>query len=106
MKRIWFKPDCVEWIREGRKTTTFRKNKKEGIYQVVKGSWFKPERVGLVIKLIPIGQTDAKTVIERHFHEEGFNSPWHFERWLRENNLDLPEVGFLHKIEVLGGIRP
>lgn len=30
-KRIWFDPDCVGWLLNGKKTTTFRARKHEGV---------------------------------------------------------------------------
>jgi len=46
MKMIRFKPDCREWIKQGIKTTTFRRTKKQGIYEIVEGSWYHPKRLG------------------------------------------------------------
>ena len=104
-KRIWFKPDCVEWIVKGIKTTTFRRRRHEGIYEVVRGSWFKPEPVGLTLKLTPIKQMDFLDCINAHFETEGdFDCQADFEAWLNKVGLDYQKderLGWLHKIEVV-----
>jgi len=103
MKRIWFKPDCVKWILEGKKTTTFRSKKHEGEYEIVKGSRFKAEGLGIFLKLtpekLPIKDENAVAI---HFRTEGdFKSPGDFMEWLITNKLQLPEWGYLHKIDVI-----
>jgi len=101
MKRIWFKEDCIKWIAEGKKTTTFRKTKHEGEYVVVHGSRYKPKRTGLKIILKPLYYIDRDTVIGREYDKEGdFKTPEEFRQWLKKNNLNLPACGWLHKIEV------
>lgn len=103
-KRIWFKPDCVRWIREGKKTTTFRKTKHEGIYQVVRGSWFKAEPVGLRVRLTLIVEMPFEQVISLHYGTEGdFETPLEFADWLSMVGLKYrtEQLGWLHNIEVI-----
>jgi len=101
---IRFKPDCREWIKKGIKTTTFRRNKKQGVYEIVEGSWYHPKRLGIFIRLIPLfPKMTSVDVIRRHFMTEGdFKSPEEFLEWLKKNKLELPEEGWLHHIEYLG----
>ena len=102
--RIWFKPDCVRWIEEGKKTTTFRRRKHEGIYEVMKGSWFLARGVGLKVRLIPIAALAFGEVIANHFESEGdFEDSNEFAMWLKRVGLakKLPLVGWLHRIEIV-----
>jgi hypothetical protein len=102
MKRIWFKPDCRRWIIEGKKTRTFRKGRKFGLYEVVEGSWYKPKPTGLKVMLKPLFYTHRDTVMNREFDKEGdFKTPEEFMKWLKNNRLNLPEWGWLHEIEKL-----
>lgn len=99
-KRIWFKPDCVRWINEKKKSTTFRSRRHEGIYDVVRGSWFKPEKVGLTLRLTPIAHVSSSTVIKEHFASEGpFRTSDEFIEWLKRVRLydKFPEFGWLHR---------
>ena len=105
MRMIRFKRDCLDWIKQGIKTTTYRKNKKHGIYELVEGSRFHPKRLGIYILLIPIEKTTVTDVILNHYGSEGdFKSPREFREWLKKNRLELPETGWLHRIEYLGAI--
>lgn len=105
MKRIWFKPDCVRWIREGKKTTTFRKTRHEGTYKVVKGPRFKAVPIGLNIKLTPIDEMAFSVVVNSYFITEGnFKSSNEFVDWLDYVGIlyHHEQLGWLHQIEVLG----
>lgn len=100
MKRMWFRPDCVKWILEGKKTTTFRKRQHSGEYEIVEGSWFKPRRLGIFLKLTP--QELPTQSFNIPFDREGdFETREDFYAWLEKNKLELPSVGYLHKIEVI-----
>ncbi len=102
MRRIWFKPDCVEWIRAGKKTTTFRARQHNGRYEIVHGSRFKPNNTGMIIRLTPIKETDQAHVLAKHFKTEGdFKTIQEFRDWLAEVHLYLPATGWLHSIELL-----
>jgi len=102
MKMIRFRPDCREWIKKGLKTTTFRRTKKQGIYEIVEGLWYHPKHLGIIIKLTPINKTTANKVILYDYRTEGnFNSPEEFIEWLKKNKLELPETGlfiYLHEM--------
>lgn len=104
MKRIWFKSSSVRWIEEGKKTTTFRTNRKEGLYEVVRGSWFNPIPVGLTVQLTPTKKISFSEVIEKYYATEGdFKSPSEFIVWLKEQKLfdkynDMD--GWLHNIKI------
>ncbi len=107
-KRIWFKPDCIKWIREGKKTTTFRRGRHEGIYEIVQGSRFKAKGLGIFLKLsVAFCDGNAwplrrENVIRFSYDTEGdFHSPQDFESWLKQNKLELPEIGYLHSIELI-----
>ena len=109
-KRIWFKPDCVKWILEGKKTTTFRSRRHEGLYEIDIGSRFKPKPTegpnavgsGIRLRLTPIQTTTASDCITEHYKTEGsFNDSYAFQYWLNKNKLNLPNFGWLHKIEIL-----
>lgn len=105
MKMIRFKPECREWIRRGIKTTTFRRARKQGIYEVVEGSWFHPKRLGMFVKLSPIRRMTKTEVLLYHFQTEGdFQSSEQFMEWLVKTRLweKLPNEGWLHRIEYLG----
>jgi len=102
MKHIRFKPDCREWIKRGVKTTTFRKTKRNGIYEIVEGSWYHPRRLGIFIKCTPIKHTTSEDVVFNHYMTEGdFKDPIEFLAWLRRNNLELPDEGWLNRVEFL-----
>ena len=108
MRRIWFKPDCIKWIRDGKKTTTFRLKKHDGVYEIVKGSWFKPEKLGIRVKLTPLCHATLADVIDFRFDTEGdFHNSDEFLDWLKDVGLwkKYPHLasGWLHKIEVLEG---
>lgn len=107
MKRIWFKSDCVEWIRKGKKITTWRSRKHLGEYQVVQGSWFKPIPIKpeLTVMLYPTSDDKIrlKTLIKFGYKLEGdFHSPREFKDWLIKNKIYKEgAVGWLHRITVL-----
>jgi len=103
MKMIRFKPDCRDWIKRGIKTTTFRRTRKQGVYEIVEGSWYHPRRLGMYVRLTPITKMNTNTVIFFHYTTEGdFKSPEEFLEWLKKNKLELPELGWLHHVEYLG----
>lgn len=98
---IRFKPDGVKWILEGKKTTTFRKNQQKGMFEIVQGSWFKPIHTGIMLRLNPIYLASSVNVVLNHYKTEGnFKSSNAFKEWLHINKLTLPDVGWLHRIEV------
>lgn len=100
MKRVWIKPDGRKWIREGKKTTTFRKNRHQGTYEIVEGSWYKAVSVGMILKLSPLCRISKTELINDHFLSEGdFKTPKDFSNWLKVNKLNLPDFGWLHRIE-------
>ena len=102
-KRIWFKPDCVKWIVEGKKTTTFRSRRHEGLYEIDLGSRFKPKPSGIRLRLTPIEETDVFDLVAENYATEGnFNGPQDFQAWLDKVGLTgKMGLGWLHKIEVL-----
>ncbi len=108
MKRIWFKKDCIKWIIEGKKITTFRSRKHIGEYEIVQGSRFKAKGLGIFLKL-SVPMNDGKPmlfkreqIIDHWYDTEGdFQNSEQFTQWLDENKLVLPEVGYLCGIEVI-----
>jgi len=101
VRPIWFKPFMVEQLRGGRKWTTFRTRRHEGTYQVVRGSWFKPVEVGLVVELTPMFQTTANEVIFSYYLSEGFTDPQSFLAWVRREKLTLGVSGWLHRVKIV-----
>jgi len=102
-KRIRFKDDCIKWILEGKKTTTFRATRRNGLYEIVKGGWFHPEGTGIFIQMEPIEYISKVQLIMQHYHTEGdFSSPEEFMSWLKSVGLydHLPPAGWLNKIEL------
>ena len=102
VKSIRFKPDCREWIKQGVKTTTFRKTRRNGLYEIVEGGWYHPRHLGIFVKCKPIKETSSEDVVFNHYRSEGdFKDPVEFLAWLLRNNLELPEKGWLNKVEFL-----
>lgn len=102
MKGIRFKPDCREWIKQGIKTTTFRKTRRNGLYEVVEGDIFHPKGLGIFIECKPIVRMHRNDVILYHYQLEGdFDSPEAFMAWLKANKLELPEWGWLNHIKYI-----
>lgn len=106
MKRIWFKEDCIEWIRTGKKTTTFRTRRHDGDYVVVRGSRYKALPVSplLIISLRPVNQYPS-TLLPKFFRSEGdFKTRKEFEDWLRKNKLYQDNRWlWQHKIKIVRG---
>jgi len=103
-KRIWFKSDCIDWIRSGKKTTTWRSQKHNGEYIIVKGSRFKavPIKPKLIIKLTPFTELNEADILAFWNTEGGFENEDEFDNWLTVNHLcNNAKNGWLHKIEVL-----
>ena len=104
MKGIRFKPEMIQWIQEGKKSTTFRKTRRTGFYQIVKGSWFKPESLGILIHCYPLTRIPKEFLIKACYDFEGdFNSPEEFIEWLKKNKLykKLPEKGWLNLVRFI-----
>ena len=102
MKVIRFKPDCREWIKQGVKTTTFRKNRRNGFYEIVEGGWHHPRHLGIFVECKPIKETTSEDVVFNHYQSEGdFRDPVEFLAWLLRNNLELPEKGWLNKVDFI-----
>jgi len=99
MKRIWMKPDGIRWLLQKKKTTTFRENKHIGMHDIVRGSWYNTERVGVIIELVPSLHCASDIIIYNKYSTEGdFKNPDEFIAWLKANKLTLPEFGWLHEI--------
>ena len=104
MRGIRFKNDCIKWIREGIKKTTYRKTRRNGEYEIVKGSWFKPERLGMFVRCKPILEINSIVLVSWFWWLEGdFKSTHEFQEWLIKNKLfkKLPIVGWLNSVEYL-----
>jgi len=109
MKVIRFKLDCQTWMRQGKKTTTFRKNKKNGVHEIIEGDWYHPKHLGMFVKLTPLFQCPYTFVLYNHYRTEGdFESADQFEEWLRKvglwktfASLSTPP-GWLMQVEYLG----
>lgn len=51
MRRLFMRDEYIVWTKEGLKTATTRlKAKPFGQYELVSGSWFKPEKSGVKIE--------------------------------------------------------
>lgn len=107
MRKIWFKKDCTEWIKNGKKTTTFRHRKHVGEYEVVEGSRFKNKPIGLQVRLTPIREIAAGSdefIKECYATEGDFKTPDEFTAWLKANRLYdkySGAQGWLHEISVI-----
>ena len=107
MKGIRFKPDMIKWIQEGIKVTTFRRTRRDGLYQIVKGSWFKPVGLGIYVECKPLFKVTKYMLINHYYMKEGdFKTPGEFITWLRENNLleKLPYKGWLNSVEQIKNV--
>lgn len=106
MAYIRFKPDCVKWILEGSKKTTFRFRRYDGVYELAGGSLFNPKPLGVFFILKPIKRIPAYEVIEEHYSTEGpFSSREEFVDWLRRSRLlkrfQTDKLGWLHSVKAL-----
>ena len=104
MKNIWFKPDCIDWIRMGKKTTTWRTKKHDGEYVVVKGSWFKsiPIEPKLIVRLSEPRQISIDELVRKYWILESPLNKQKFKDWLIKNKLYQPEkIGWIHRIEIM-----
>jgi len=106
LKGIRFKPDAILWILKGKKSTTFRFRRYNGIYTIVYGSWFDPKSLGIEVRLTPIKRIKARDVIEHHWRTEGdFNFKEDFVAWLMAKGMyerfDTDKLGWLHKVELV-----
>jgi len=103
MKGIRFKPDMIKWIQEGIKSTTFRRTRRDGLYQIVKGSWYKPVGLGIFVYCKPLSRITRPELILKWYSTEGdFKTPEEFVEWLQKNKLykKLPEKGWLNKVDL------
>ena len=102
LRGIRLRPDCRRWLLEGTKTTTFRATPRQGFYELVEGSWFKPKHLGIVVECTPIIWTTDLAVIQHHYGTEGpFKSPDEVRKWLKDNKLTLPHKGWLISVKVV-----
>lgn len=102
LRGIRFQNDTLKWLLEGVKTTTFRKNPRKGLYEVIKGGFFTQKRLGIIVECVPIMHTSAENVIEHHYQTEGdFKSPEEFRNWLKRQKLPLPKEGCLIAVKVV-----
>lgn len=105
MKGIRFKQDCRTWIALGKKTTTFRKTRRNGLYELIEGSWYKPKPLGIYFEMKPLAKITKEELIEKWYSTEGdFDSPEEFIEWLKQNKLykKLPEEGWLNLVKIEG----
>jgi len=87
---------------EGKKTTTFRGKRKEGVYEIVEGSWYRPKPTGMKVRLTALQRISRAELISSHYKTEGdFSKSQDFERWLKREKLRLPEFGWLHRVELV-----
>lgn len=106
MRRIRFKPELIEKIRQGRKSMTFRETEKpKGMYIVEEGG--KPYYIhvdsGIRIRIVssfPVSNTYE--YIKNCYEPEGFSSPQEFEDYLRKlYKGKIPPAGYGHRFEVV-----
>jgi uncharacterized protein YqfB (UPF0267 family) len=105
--RIWFKEDMKRALLAGKKTTTTRyKQHKNGLYLAVTGSYYDAKPFA-VIQIVSSEAMTWDDVLSWHYAEEGFESPWHMEKWGREQKLlkgsgYLEDHVYLHHLLVVG----
>lgn len=94
-------PDCVRWILEGKKKTTYSRNKREGTHEIVNGPLFSPKRLGIFIEMTPHKKCSLKEVQAGDFGTEGpFNNPEEFLSWYAQSGLGrIPARGWIHGVE-------
>lgn len=93
-------PDCIQWIVEGKKKTTYSRNRREGIYEIVTGPLLQPKRLGIFIEMTPHRKCSLKEIQSGNFDTEGpFNNPEEFAFWCAKSGLDrLPTRGWIHSV--------
>jgi len=99
---IRFSLGLFKAIEEGRKTTTWRPKPKRGIFELaLGGSWYKPNRTGILLELEPVAEVSFDDLCEYHYASEGFASPEALRDYLREvYPRGVPASGWLHKVRV------
>jgi len=102
---IRFDKELLEKILEGRKTTTWRPKPKRGIFEVaVGGSWYRPNRTGILVELEPIAEVSFNDLCNCYYRGEGFESPKALRRYLEgKYPRGVPIFGWLHKVRVYEG---
>jgi len=102
MRGIRFKPDMIQWIIEGKKSTTFRKTRRKGLYEIVKGSWYKPVGLGIIVRCYPCGILSKELLVNSLYNYEGpFETPGEFKEWLIKNKFynKLPNNGWINLVK-------
>ena len=94
-------PDCVRWIQDGRKTTTYSRHRKEGTYEVVDGPLLTPKRLGIFIEMTPHKKCSLKEVQAGNFGTEGpFLNSEEFASWYAQSGVGkMPARGWIHGVE-------
>ena len=85
------KEEFIRWIQEGRKCATTRLKPKEcKVYELVSGSWYKPVKSGVIIKVFRRIEWSLNTIKEADkdiiYQAEGFRSWNQFWGVLKEIN--------------------
>jgi len=98
---IRFHPDSIRWIREGKKTTTYSRHRKEGTYEIVNGPLLSPKRLGIFIEITPYKKCSFREVKADNFGTEGpFNNSEEFDFWCTQSGLSrIPARGWIHGLE-------
>ncbi len=96
-------PDCVRWILEGKKKTTYSRNRRDGIYEVVDGPLLQPKHLGIFIEMTPHKNRPLREVQAGNFGTEGpFNNSEEFVLWYAQSGLcRIPARGWIHGVELV-----
>jgi len=88
---------------EGKKKTTYSRNKREGTYEIVNGPLLKPKRLGIFIEMTPHKNCSLKEVKAGDFGTEGpFNNSEEFVSWYTKSGIGkMPTRGWIHNVELV-----
>jgi hypothetical protein len=94
-------PDCVRWILEGTKKTSYSRNRREGTYEIIGGPLLSPKRLGIFIKITPYRKCSLREVQDGNFGTEGpFSNSREFASWCIQSGIDrIPVRGWIHGAE-------
>ena len=94
-------PDCVKWILEGKKKTSYSRNRREGTYEIINGPLLNPKRLGIFIEITPHKKCSLREVQAGNFGTEGpFNNSGEFASWCAQSGINkIPARGWIHGVE-------
>ncbi len=93
-------PDCLRWILEGKKKTSFSRSRRDGTYEIINGPLLNPKRLGIFIEMTPYKNCSLREVQDGNFATEGpFNNPQEFASWCAQSGIDrIPARGWIHNV--------